>query len=357
MYTRTNPGTPTEFRIRKADGSYLYVETIATNLIGVPGINGIVSTTRPIEERRKFDDALKRSEERFRGITERISDLIIITDPEGTPTYLSPSVRKILGYSPEGYTKADLHPELFPDDDIIMIGHAIKRITDGSPEEQIEFRMKKTDGSTAIFEGIGRPVIEDGIYTGVQVIARDITRRKNAENSLRIQHDLVLDLNQCTSLEDTCDRILSATLQIGGLDSGGIYISNPVTGALDLLVSRGLSPRFVSHVLHFDQDTSQVSWARAGIPYYGTYADLRQPETDEIRDKEDIKTVASIPVLHEGKLIALVNVASHTQDDIPPASRQILETLASEVGGAVDRIRSRIMLSDSEERYRSLVEN
>ena len=109
VYSRANPGTPTEFRIRKADGSYLYVEAIASNLIGVPGIDGIVTTTRPIEERKKFANALKKSEERFRGITERISDLIIITDPEGIPTYISPSIQKILGYFPgttPGYKNA-----------------------------------------------------------------------------------------------------------------------------------------------------------------------------------------------------------------------------------------------------------
>ena len=66
VYAHTNPGTPTEFRIRKADGSYIFVETIASNLIGVPGIQGIVTTTRSIEERKKSDNALKESEERFR---------------------------------------------------------------------------------------------------------------------------------------------------------------------------------------------------------------------------------------------------------------------------------------------------
>ncbi len=100
-----------------------------------------------------------------------------------------------------------------------------------------------------------------------------------------------------------------------------------------------------------------MKWAQAGVPFYGKFTDIRQPGPDEIRDAEGITAVASIPVLHEGELIALVNVASHTIDDIPQSARQILETLALWVGSTVNRIRSRMMLLESEERYRSLVEN
>ena len=239
----------------------------------------------------------------------------------------------------------------------MKIGLAIKRLNEGSPEEQIEFRMKRQDGSYSIFDGVGRPVLEGDTYAGVQIIARDITRRKNAENSLRIQHDLITALNHCTSLDDACNRILSATLQIEGLDSGGIYIADPTTGALDLLVSRGLSPGFVRHVSHYDPDSPYVTWAKAGTPFYGKFADIRKPIGDEIQDGEGINTVASIPVMHEGSLVALLNVASHTMDDIPKTARQTLEMLASEVGSTMNRIRSRMMLLESEKRYRSLVEN
>jgi PAS domain S-box-containing protein len=56
---KTNSGKPTEFRIRKADGKYLYVESIGVNMIGVPGVDGIVITTRPITERKQAEEELK----------------------------------------------------------------------------------------------------------------------------------------------------------------------------------------------------------------------------------------------------------------------------------------------------------
>ncbi len=54
-----NSGKPTEFRIRKADGKYLDVESIGVNMIGVPGVDGIVITTRPITERKRAEEELK----------------------------------------------------------------------------------------------------------------------------------------------------------------------------------------------------------------------------------------------------------------------------------------------------------
>jgi PAS domain S-box-containing protein len=59
VFSKTNPGTPSEFRIRKADGSYLDVESVGVNMIGTPGVNGIVTTTRPITERKRAEEALK----------------------------------------------------------------------------------------------------------------------------------------------------------------------------------------------------------------------------------------------------------------------------------------------------------
>ena len=59
VYGKRNSGIPVEFRIRKADGEYLWVESIGVNMIEVPGVDGIVITTRPIGERKKAEEETK----------------------------------------------------------------------------------------------------------------------------------------------------------------------------------------------------------------------------------------------------------------------------------------------------------
>ncbi len=56
VYQATNPGTPTEFRFRRADGIWIYLEAIGKNLLDFPGINGIVITARDITERKKVEE-------------------------------------------------------------------------------------------------------------------------------------------------------------------------------------------------------------------------------------------------------------------------------------------------------------
>jgi len=132
-----------------------------------------------------LDRKLKESEGKFRSITERISDLIIMLDPEGYPTYVSPSITSILGFPQESYIGKRAGPDIIQSDDIAKISQAMERLKNGSPEEAAEFRMLKNDGSYAIFDGRGTPIIANGIYAGVQVVAREITERKRAEEAFR----------------------------------------------------------------------------------------------------------------------------------------------------------------------------
>ncbi len=51
----TSAGMPVEFRVRQADGSYIWAESVGKNMFGIPGIDGIVSTTRFIDGRKKAE--------------------------------------------------------------------------------------------------------------------------------------------------------------------------------------------------------------------------------------------------------------------------------------------------------------
>jgi PAS domain S-box-containing protein len=61
----TNPVIPAEFRFLKKDGSWILVESLGSNLLNYPGINGLVITSRDVTER-------KRSEEERQGLEERL---------------------------------------------------------------------------------------------------------------------------------------------------------------------------------------------------------------------------------------------------------------------------------------------
>ncbi len=86
VFEKKNPGTPTEFRIRKADGEYTDVESIAINLFGVKGVDGIVVTTRVITERKKAERALRESEEAYRDLYDNAPNAYYSIDTGGRIT-------------------------------------------------------------------------------------------------------------------------------------------------------------------------------------------------------------------------------------------------------------------------------
>ncbi len=65
VYRNTNSGIPTEMRLRKADGSWVYLEAIGKNLLDFSGINGVVVTARDITDRKKAEKERIDMERRF----------------------------------------------------------------------------------------------------------------------------------------------------------------------------------------------------------------------------------------------------------------------------------------------------
>jgi PAS domain S-box-containing protein len=127
---------------------------------------------------------MRESERQFRGVAERSSDIIIITDSTAKIRYISPAVKKIIGYDPAEITghvpQSYIHP-----DDLELLQDTILHIAQGSVIEEIQLRIRKKDGDYVVLEFTGSPVIQDGRVTGIQVIGRDITARKRVEVKLR----------------------------------------------------------------------------------------------------------------------------------------------------------------------------
>jgi PAS domain S-box-containing protein len=74
---RTNPGIPTEFRFRRADGRYVFLEAVATNLLDNPVIQGIVVTSRDIGERKRAEEERRELETQMRQ-TQHLESLGIL---------------------------------------------------------------------------------------------------------------------------------------------------------------------------------------------------------------------------------------------------------------------------------------
>lgn len=120
----------------------------------------------------------------FKGVAERSSDIILLTDREGRATYVSPSFGLILGTDPSKIT-GRLPTEFIHPDDIGRLNEAIAEQANGKLPLTVTARTRKTNGEYVLIEYLGTPVISSGSFAGLQIIGRDVTERQRVQDAYR----------------------------------------------------------------------------------------------------------------------------------------------------------------------------
>ncbi len=138
-----------------------------------------------ITERKKSEEVLRKSEEKFKNIAERSQDVIVLITNDGKITYVSPSVSKVFGFSQEECIGKYIHRVTVKSDIEKISKDFTNSIQNKTYVENKFIRMNHKNGSL-IYTEIGLiPIIEDGCVTGVQGLIRDITQNKKIEEILR----------------------------------------------------------------------------------------------------------------------------------------------------------------------------
>lgn len=179
---------PYELEVIKKDGTKAVWE-LATRLIvrnGKPvGIQGIA---RDITERKKMEEILMVSEERFRRLFETAPDIIFRWDPERGIGYINPAVEIITGYTQKEiignmeFLESIFHPEDMP----LFIKELQSAGEKDGKIKSIEIRMIAKNGSIIWMEVRFVPIWDgQGNFLEMECIIRDISERRGAEEELK----------------------------------------------------------------------------------------------------------------------------------------------------------------------------
>ena len=133
----------------------------------------------------KREEALKRSEMRFRAIIENVDDMIVIINPDGSRNYVSPAMTRILGYSQEELLSSSAQDSIHPDDwpAVRELVANVKRSPGAVASGQARYRHK--DGSWRIFDGAMINLTDIPGVEGIVVNLRDVTEQAGLEGELR----------------------------------------------------------------------------------------------------------------------------------------------------------------------------
>jgi len=174
-----------ELELNRKDGSIVPVEGQFTFVRGPDGRPiAILVIVRDITERKRAEEALRESEEKYRKIVGNVYDMVYSLYPDGTLYFISPNVLSFTGYKPEEGIGHNIVEFIHPDDREHVLADFEKTIKTGEEFPTI-FRFLRKDGSYFYAEELGRVIREGGKLVGVTGIIRDITERKKMEEALR----------------------------------------------------------------------------------------------------------------------------------------------------------------------------
>ncbi len=205
VYANTNAGTPTGFRIQHADGGWVAVESVAVNLIGVPGVDGIVTTTRPIEARRRAEEALLLSERRFRRAEEIAGIGHWEYHLETGIILASQGAQALYGLHGDEWPLAEVQrvtlPEYRP-----VLDRALRELVERGRPYEVEFSICRVDDGRR--QELRSVAEYDLVRRTVFGILHDITEQRRAKDALRLSEEHYRTLAEdmpvllCTFLPD-----------------------------------------------------------------------------------------------------------------------------------------------------------
>jgi len=184
---RSGIGSTLEYRIRHKDGTWLVLESTSSvirNAKGEP--EKLVIVNRNISERKRAEEALRRSEVGFRSVVEDAPYGIYRASMSGQFLQVNPALQKMLGYdSMNDLLKKELASDIFRHpaeyERLISLLAGTEEIKD------VEMEWKRQDGAPITVRCSGRRINdENGTPVYFEVFAEDVTEKRVLEKQLRM---------------------------------------------------------------------------------------------------------------------------------------------------------------------------
>jgi len=184
----TNTGSQkelTEFKLKRKDGKYVYIETKGSLIYRDGKPYAVQGVARDITMRKLVEEALRKSEEKYRTILVSIEDAYFEVDIQGNFTFFNDSLCKI-----HGYTRDELmgmnNRQYMDEETAEKVYQTFNRVyTTGKPAKGFEWEIIRKDGNKRhIQSSVSLMKDTEGRPIGFRGIVRDITEKKEIETEL-----------------------------------------------------------------------------------------------------------------------------------------------------------------------------
>jgi PAS domain S-box-containing protein len=330
-----------QYRFKKKEGEWLWIESTFTNLLQHPNLDAIVINFRDISERKLAEARLRYQAELLASVT----DIIVSTDLGGTIQSWNKAAERAFGYSADE-----------------AIGRQVNEIVrseylQGSKEEvDAEIREKGFwNGEVKAYHRNGSYLLtiasvsmildEKGNPIGFLMMDHDISERKRSEDKIHQQLQRLTALRRIDEaiagsldIHLVLDIALNHVISELDVDAAAILLFDPLGMDLSFEVGKG-----------FTTTEYQKTRVRIGEGYAGRAAlerrtiqinDLRSRNTDVLRTptfaKEGFHTYLGIPLIAKGEIKGVLEIFNRDPMEPDEEWLNFMETLAGQIAIAID---------------------
>ena len=328
-----------DFRFVRPQGEVRWV-TARTAAVRSPAgkLIAFVGTTEDVTEQRRFDQALRASEERYRALAEQSSDFISRHDVSGRITYASAACHVLTGYAPDELVGRSIYEFIHPAD-LESVRGQLRTAAERRGGSTATYRIRRNDGEIVWFESSLRVLYDSTTHRPTEIVAvsRDVSEHKQVERMRQdmvamLSHDLKNPLTAVLGFaellhdmpaddpqrEDFLSRIEANAHSALGLAINFVDASQIDSGSLEPRLEPVFLNEIVEHVI--DQQES-----RARVKHVDLAAELDRAEPMAYLDRRLLDRV----------IANLLNNAIK----FSPARRRVLVSTASEDGRVLVRVR------------------
>jgi PAS domain S-box-containing protein len=329
---------PTDYEVRaiRKNGTVAWLE-LSSAKIEYNGQPAVQATFIDVTDRKKTEEELKESEEKYRELFESIQDPVsIYVGKEGLLDDYNRAFKRFFGYTDEELKGKVFLDFVHPDDQAMVLQKYQTRY----PAEEFpivyEIRVTNKKGESIPLEISVSTYKRKGKVIGIEVVHRDIKERKRYEENLFALNTHGRDLNMAKSVEEVYELTLDAMRKTLGFEYTRFMIieknnlviachrghTRPVVPNLQIDGTRGITVRAIrTREPVLVQDVSK--------------------DRDYVGSLSGIQSELAVPVLAEDRVLGVLDVESRKLAAFSEKDVTLLQILASHAATAISNLLQR----------------
>ncbi len=320
---------------------------------------GFVKIMRDLTEQKRIEA----SKFFLAAIVESSEDSVVTVDFNRIITSWNKAAAWLYGYPAEEVLGRPMTILTLPED-LQMVLNDIDDIRRHKMVQRYDTVRIRKRGELIDLEIVLSPVKNDeGEVIGISTIARNITERKQAEETLRMNAarqaflvklgDALRILTDPVEIQVTASRILGEQLEV----DRAYYVEINEAGGEFVVAHDWHQPGMPSHARRYSLEDWSVPWLANGETWVmkdvDTDAMLRDEQRAAYRGNHILAAI-NVPLIKEGRLVGAFVVNQNIPREWQPQEVELVQETAERIWGAVERARTEEALTESEEKYRTL---